>query len=356
MVCQDLFENSKQVTRHNKNWIGRDGKKEAEREEIRIKSKTYTQFENIKLNELFELYYKSIVNNQKKSSLRKEKDNYNLFIKNTLGNKCVKKITSTDIIDFHNYLDEQKIIIKNEYSKKGVGEHPLSISYKQSIHTTLSSILNFGCKYIGLEKNVAKIVGNFKTPKGTKKNEMNILTISEFENFIYFKENDIYKRFFTILFYTGMRRGELLALTVDDINFETREINIDKAINPKNGVLAELPKTDKSNRKIKMVNKVFDLLKEYVPICNQELFGLQKIKPTTLQRKCDNNCKKANITRNIRIHDFRHSFASMCIDKSVPIEVISEYLGHENILTTLETYAHLYPNSQDKLINILGDI
>ena len=121
-------------------------------------------------------------------------------------------------------------------------------------------------------------------------------------------------------------------------------------------MLAELPKTDKSNRKIKMVNKVFDLLKEYVPICNQELFGLQKIKPTTLQRKCDNNCKKANITRNIRIHDFRHSFASMCIDKGVPIEVISEYLGHENISTTLETYAHLYPNSQDKLINILGDI
>lgn len=69
----DEFGNSKQVTRHNKNWIGRDGKKEAEREKIRIKSKTYTQFENIKLNELFELYYKSIVNNQKKSSLRKRK-------------------------------------------------------------------------------------------------------------------------------------------------------------------------------------------------------------------------------------------------------------------------------------------
>ena len=142
----------------------------------------------------------------------------------------------------------------------------------------------------------------------------------------------------------------------DDINFETREINIDKAINPKNGVLAELPKTDKSNRKIKMVNKVFDLLKEYVRLCNQELFGLKKIKPTNLQRKCDNNCKKANISRNIRIHDFRHSFASMCINKGVPIEVVSGYLGHENISTTLETYAHLYPNSQDKLINILEDI
>ena len=60
------------------------------------------------------------------------------------------------------------------------------------------------------------------------------------------------------------------------------------------------------------------------------------------------------IIKHIKIHDFRHSFASMCINKGVPIEIISQYLGHENISTALDIYGHLYPNSQEELINILG--
>lgn len=63
---------------------------------------------------------------------------------------------------------------------------------------------------------------------------------------------------------------------------------------------------------------------------------------------------RSGMTKNIRVHNFRHSFASLCINNGVPIEILSEYLGHENISTTLETYAHLYPNSQNKLIQILN--
>lgn len=106
-----------------------------------------------------------------------------------------------------------------------------------------------------------------------------------------------------------------------------------------------------------MLNKVSKLLKEYIKnVDDKTIFGLKNIKPTTLQRKCDKNCLKAGITKNIRIHDFRHSFASLCINNNVPIEILSEYLGHESISTTINTYAHLYPDSQDKLLNILNNI
>ena len=101
---------------------------------------------------------------------------------------------------------------------------------------------------------------------------------------------------------------------------------------------------------LNIVNKIFQ---KYKNTNTEIIFGLSKIKLTTLQRKCDMNCKKAKINKNIRIHDFRHSFASMCIFNGIPIEIISEYLGHESISTTLNTYAHLYPNSQNKLIWVL---
>ena len=58
----------------------------------------------------------------------------------------------------------------------------------------------------------------------------------------------------------------------------------------------------------------------------------------------------------MRTHDFRHSFASLCINNDVPIEIISGYLGHENISTTLDIYSHLYPDSQNKLVEKLNFI
>ena len=214
--------------------------------------------------------------------------------------------------------------------------------------------MNFGVKYYKLKQNVASITGNFKKSKGSVKKELNFLTENEFNNFINYENNTTYKDFFTLLFYTGMRRGELLALLISDINFTKNEININKSINPKNGKNATVPKTNKSNRKIKMLRIVKETLSKYKNT-NDIIFGLNKITPTTLQRKCDKNCKSAQIDKNIRIHDFRHSFASMCINKGVPIEIISEYLGHENISTTLNIYSHLYPNSQNKLIEILDN-
>lgn len=267
-----------------------------------------------------------------------------------MGFKKILELTTKDILEFHECLNQKTNEIKNKNSKRNVGNYKLSISFKRSIHITLVTILNFGCKYYGLDKNVASIVGNYQSPKGTKKKEMNYLTYDEFLHFIENEQNIIYKDFFTIMFYTGMRRGELLALTIRDIDFENKKISINKSINPKNGINSTVPKTNRSNRNIRVLEIVINIFKKYMNEEN-EIFGLNKVKLTTLQRKCDNNCIKANINKNIRIHDFRHSFASMCINNNIPIQIISGYLGHENISTTLDIYGHLYPNSETELVD-----
>ena len=323
----------KQTTKHNPEWIGKDGYWLAQQEENRLKNST-VETEAITYNELINNYMEHIRTKLRPATCVKADDIFRLYVLPYFSGKKVNSTKNIDILKWHDK------ILKLNFSNR----------YNRNIHTTLVTLFNFGCKYYGIEKNIPSIVGNFEVPRGTKKNELNFLTLEEFQRFIKFEENPLYKSFFTILFFTGMRKGELMALTWDDINYETNEINIDKAFNPKNGKIMS-PKTSKSNRKIKMLPRVIEEFKT-LSKSNSHIF-LNKITPTTLDRKCKNNCKKAEIKKNIRIHDFRHSFASLSITANVKIEIISQYLGHENISTTLDIYSHLYPNVQQQLIDCI---
>ena len=328
----------KQITRHNKNWIGRAGYDEASREENRLRRKEFNEFEQITLGDLRNKYIDYIKTKLKPSTVKKTDDNFRLYVIPFFGeNKKIQNIKNLDILNWHEY------ILKKGFSNR----------FNRDIHVSLVTILNHACKFYGLKSNVASIVGNFEIPKGSKKKEMNFLTIDEFNIFIEQEKNEIYGIFFTILFYTGMRLGELWCLKWEDINLKKGTISINKAYNPRNGKILS-PKTNKSNRIIIVTSIVKNCLKRLKQLSDDEyLFGIEKITGTTLRRKCDNNYKLVNETKKLRIHDFRHSFATMCINKGVPIEILSQYLGHENISTTLDIYGHLYPNSQEKLIEIL---
>lgn len=335
----DEFGKKTQITKHNKEWIGRDGYWLAYQEENQLKNKKHNKYENITLGELKENYTIHCNDRLKKSSIKKINDNYRLYIEPYFSeNKVVSELINQDILKWHKWL-----LTKN-----------FSLKFNRDIHITLVSMINYACKFYNLDKNVASIVGNFEIPKGTKKKEMNFLTINEFDDFISYENNVIYKNFFIILFNTGMRLGELWCLNWEDVDFEKKTISINKSYNPANGS-ETVPKTNKSNRNIKLSNKVIDSLNEMLNYkTDKYIFGTKKITGTTLRRKCKNNCKLAQINKNIRIHDFRHSFATMCINKDIPIRIISNYLGHENISTTLDIYGHLYPDSQNILIDILN--
>lgn len=335
----DEFGKRKQITRHNKTWIGRDGYWLAYQEESMLKSKKINKHENITLKELYNEYLNHKKPMLKLSTYLKYKDDIENYILPYFENKIARQITSSDILKWQDKINKLD----------------LSIYTKKRAYTTFSSLIKYGCSFYDLKNNIVSTVDNFKEPKGKKNKKMNFITVEEFNNFIQYEKNNEYRNFFIILFYTGMRRGELLALTKDDIDFDKNIITINKTYSPrykKYNIEETDPKTEKSNRELQMLNIVRETLKKMELKNNERIF--KNIKLTTLKRHCDKNIAKANINKNIRIHDFRHSFASMCIDKDVPISIISEYLGHENISITLDTYSHLYPNSQKKLLDKLN--
>lgn len=338
VYVKDENGKAKRITRRNKEWIGRDGYWLAHQEEAKLKTETLAKKSNVDIITLVEKKIKQDSSYLKKSSVIRYNEFLNQYIKPFFNERYLCDITTKTIIDWHSWLETKNINIES----------------MKKIHNLLKSSLDFGIKYFDLEKNVCEIVGNFKSKRGVVKKQIEFLTYDEFNRFIDFEENEFYKAFFTILFFTGMRRGELLALTFDDIDFKKNIININKSINPKNGKEATVPKTNKSNRQIPLLKNVCDILKS-MPYTTKEIFGLDNIKTSTLTRKCNANCKLANINKHIRIHDFRHSFVALCVESGIQIEKISEYVGHENISTTYDVYSHLYPNAKTELVNKLDN-
>ena len=208
-------------------------------------------------------------------------------------------------------------------------------------------------KYYKLPSNPARVCGNMG-----KKNadSMQFWTVEEFNKFITAVEDKpVCKVAFELLFWTGMRSGELLALTLNDFDFEAQTVSINKNYaRMKDEDLILEPKTPKSKRVITIPPFLCDIIKDYASKLydykpDERLFQVTK---HYLHHEMDRGCKKSKVKR-IRIHDLRHSHASLLIEMGFSPLLISERLGHENIETTLQTYSHLYPNKHNEVADRL---
>lgn len=157
---------------------------------------------------------------------------------------------------------------------------------------------------------------------------------------------------FTLLFYTGIRKGELLALTPADFDLDAGLLSISKTYQRirKKDVI-QPPKTEKGYRKIALPPFIVEMMKDWLhrlnhPRENQRIFDT--ITATSLLRALNKGADAAGLP-HIRVHDLRHSHASLLIEQGFSPLVIKERLGHENIQTTLDTYSHLYPTKQNEI-------
>ena len=158
-----------------------------------------------------------------------------------------------------------------------------------------------------------------------------------------------------MLFYTGMRSGELLALTPADI-LPSKRIDINKNYAKVNGEELFLePKTPKAKRCISIPDFLYDDIQEYIA----KLYGIEKgdrifyFAKYALDKEIKRIAEKAGLPP-IRVHDLRHSHASMLIDMGIPPLEIAERLGHESVKTTLDTCSHLYPDKDQQLADRLN--
>lgn len=191
----------------------------------------------------------------------------------------------------------------------------------------------------------------------SKADEMNIWTQQEYEKFSGAIRKSSVKLAFDILFYTGIRSGELLALTPADI-LPTKRIDINKNYAKVKGEELFLePKTPKAKRCISIPDFLYDDINAYVA----KLYGIKKndrifyFTKSALDKEIKRIAAKVGLPI-IRVHDLRHSHASMLIEMGfTPLEIANR-LGHESVKTTLDTYSHLYPDKDQKLADRLNQL
>ncbi|MCI5702744.1 MAG: site-specific integrase [Erysipelotrichaceae bacterium] len=268
------------------------------------------------------------------------------YILKYFKSKSIYDLNLIDFINWQNYI--------NEFN--------FSYDYKSNLFYNFSGFLDYCILFYDLKNNVAKMFGNFKDD--TIKKQGNIWTLEQFNYFINSIKDPIYHCLFNFLYFTGLRKGELLALNFNDIDFNNGTLNVYKQLTKKGTITT--PKTKKSNRIIYLdeylINEV-KVLKDiyrnkYINFKNNDfVFGCKKyISFTTLKRKKDLYCKNINL-EPIKIHEFRHSHAVLLYQNNIPIVDIKNRLGHENINTTIDTYLKYLPKDNEKrVINTLNSI
>ena len=325
-------------------------KKEAEEAEIRFKTSLGKEVKSsMYISDLCSQYIEWKKDKVKIQTLPKY-INVNKYINKYLGNIRIDKL-SVEI--YENF-------------KRELNNTDLSANYKNKIHSQLKSMLLYSRKYYRVYSDVPEIVGGFKDADKLHI-EQDYYTIDEYNLFRDQLDNIIWIAFFDTLYFSGTRLGEANALTWEDINFEKQELKITKTVTTKiTGMeyYISSPKTKSSVRTLPMPKIILnDLisLKEYYK--NYEGFtekwfvfgGIRPLADTTITKKKIDAANNADI-KQIRIHDFRHSCASLLINNGANITVVSKYLGHSKIDITLNTYSHMYKSKLDEVVTMIDSI
>lgn len=289
----------------------------------------------------WELYKEDMKNRLRENSIRTKEYIVELKILPYFGQRKIVEIKAADIRSWQNQL-----------MKKGYKP-----TYLKTVNNQLSAIFNYAVKYYDLPKNPCVQAGSMGKSQA---DAMEFWTQEEFETFVEcVKDKPVSYTAFRVLFWTGVRVGELLALTLDDFDAEEKTLQVSKSyqrINGKDVVTA--PKTEKSKRIITLPDFLVDEIKDYA----SHMYGMSgqdrlfQVTKSYLEHEMCRGVELSGV-KKIRLHDLRHSHASLLISKlgAQPL-VVAERLGHEKIQTTLNTYSHLYPNQGKDLAEQLNEL
>lgn len=245
----------------------------------------------------------------------------------------------------------------------------LNVKSKNTIYKTLKAIINYGIKWLEIDMvSFSNRMSNFTDPNEPKK-EMDFYTLDEFKQFISVEDDIRYKCIFETAFYCGLRHGELRGLTWADIDFDKKLINVNKQVTRAHKSEHKAPdfaplKSQASYRILPICDVLYNDLKElYFEQSKPSNFdksffvfsknGIAPFDAFVVAERKERNSKLANV-KNIRMHDFRHSCASLLINSGAKITLVAKYLGHANTNMTLNTYAHMFKSDLDSVVNVMN--
>ncbi len=302
--------------------------------------KIITPTPSVAVKDVLPLYYKSIASTLKQSSVYDIRNTLTLYFAPYIGDKALADLDKTFFI---NWQDTIWSLI-NPRTKK-----PYSHKYLSNIRIITSGFLSW-CEDRYAVSNALKGV---KKPKArTTKKNIQVWTKDQFAAFLQGVDNITYRTIFAVLFYTGRRRGEVLALHNTDV-LEDR-IHFTKTYSRKtvDGSPYLISTTKNEKRGTSIIPKPLKpILTEYTPQAPFYFGGEHPISENTLVHAFERYLKKSNLPL-IHMHCLRHSFVSMCISLGASVYVVADLIG-DSVEQVLKTYGHLYEEDKKKIIDLI---
>ena len=298
---------------------------------------------NMLFGEWIDFWYQ----NYKKLSLRPSTQaSYENIIYNhiipEIGKIVLERLNANDLEQFYARMKKGGRLQYKDTLGEGVSDRMVRMC-----HAHCRSALEKAVEDGIVHTNVA--VGCKIPPKKAK--EMKVLTEDEMQRFLIQAKYDGYFEICLLALTTGMRRGEIMGLQWQDLDFESGKLEIRRQAYYLNGKMATSePKTKTSVRTIKLPEAVLNVLKRLKEKTDSRWMFPSPVvddvprNPNTMQKKIRKVLERADCKR-IRFHDLRHTFATTALANGMDIKTLSSIIGHVSSSTTLDIYLH----STDKM-------
>lgn len=309
------------------------------------------------LQQLYGEYITAKQHEVRETTLDKSRRILNRYILPPLGGKSIDKLDKPTLQGW----------------KSEIAGRDLAFKTKQNLFKEFSALLNWAVKMDYLPKNPLSELGNFREVYFEQSpDKLHYYTAEQFKEYIAVARSEAktltdwgYYIFFNIAFYTGMRKGEINALKWSDIEGDTLHVRRSVAQKIKGKPIVETPPKNKSSyRDLQIPAPLLRLFEEHKArqqkdrrfsedfrICG----GPDCLRDSSIENRNTKFAKLAGLP-HIRIHDFRHTHATLLINEGINIQEIARRLGHSNVQITWGTYAHLYPREEERAIKILNKI
>ena len=287
---------------------------------------------------LYDLYIEDMSHRLRITSVEGKKNVFKNHILPYFQSKPVNAITPADVRAW-----------QNEIISKGYSD-----AYLDRMQNMLTTILNYAVKYYNLPVNPCDKAGHM----GKRTRSQKFWTVDEFNKVIATVTDPAAHTALMVLFYSGMRFGELIALNMSDFDFDANTINITKSLQhrAKLGDIVTPPKTDNGIRCISMPPAIMQTVKGYTDRIygisdNDRVFTFTK---SLISGNMKRGAASAKV-QNIRIHDLRHSHVSLLIELGFTPILIAERIG-DTVQMVNNTYGHLYPTKHKEVADKLNEL
>ncbi|NMA00805.1 MAG: site-specific integrase [Clostridiaceae bacterium] len=288
----------------------------------------------------YDLYLKDVTPRLRAHTLQRK----GYYAKNHLlpsfGEMKLNEISALDVRQWQNELIERDFALK----------------YIQNLHRELSAIFNHAVRFYKLNQNPCRLAGQ-PMKADEKKPPIRFWTLEEYSKVIDCIDDIKAKTAVSLLYWSGMRKGELLALRWSRIDFGGATVSINESYQRLRGKAVVTPTKTGESRVIRLPDVCMNQLKEYHqciydPASNDFVFPWEK---RFIELGIREGCKESGVKR-IHVHGLRHSHASLLISLGVNVVLISKRLGHAKVSTTLDTYSHFFPDDEETVIDQLDSV